>query len=75
MKKLSKKGDKLKPNWFDPYEVAECLGDNNYRLKKKGKNLLKSIYSSTRLKLYKDRGVIIVVEQWYDYAWVFRAIH
>ena len=25
MKKLSKKGDKMDPNWTGPYEVAECL--------------------------------------------------
>lgn len=55
MRKLSKKGDKLKPNWLGPYEIAECLGKNNYRLKKTtGK--MKSIYNSTRLKLYHKRG-------------------
>lgn len=58
MKKLSKKGDKLKPNWTGPYDIAECLGKNNYRLKKRtGKKvLLKSVYNSTRLKLYYKRG-------------------
>ena len=30
MKKLSKKGDKMAPNWFGPYEVAECIGTNTY---------------------------------------------
>ena len=30
MKKLSKKGDKMEPNWTGPYEVAECVGNNNY---------------------------------------------
>ena len=32
MKKLSKKGDKMAPNWTGPYIVAECVGSNNYRL-------------------------------------------
>ena len=33
MKKLSKKGDNMEPNWTGPYEVAVCVvGNNNYRL-------------------------------------------
>ena len=57
MKKLSKKGDKMAPNWFGPYEVAECIGTNTYHLKKKdGKGHLKVAYSSTRLKLFNERG-------------------
>ena len=59
MKKLSKKGDKMAPNWFGPYEVAECVGTNTYHLKKKrGNGCLKVAYSSTRLKLFNERGKI-----------------
>ena len=56
--KISKKGDKLKPNWTGPYEIAECLGTNSYRLQKqlgKKKVVLKSMYNSTRLKKYHER--------------------
>ena len=55
MKKLSKKGDKMDPNWTGPYEIAECVG-NNYHLRRREGNkvLLKSIYNSTRLM----KGVI-----------------
>lgn len=58
MRKLSKKGDKLKPNWTGPYEVVECVGNNCYRLKSRRgkKTTLKSLYSSTRLKLFTERG-------------------
>lgn len=59
MKKLSKKGDKLKPNWTGPYEVAERIGDNNYYLQKGSGNnkvVLKSKYNSTRLKMYMERS-------------------
>jgi hypothetical protein len=58
MRKLSKKGDKLKPNWFGPYIVAECIGSNIYRLKRRDGNqkVLKSKYSSTRLKMYNTRS-------------------
>lgn len=58
MKKLSKKGDKLKPNWFGPYTIAECIGSNNYRLWKKGSKTkkMKSMYNSSRLKLCNTRG-------------------
>ena len=54
MKKLSKKGDKMEPNWTGPYEVAECVGNNNYRLRRRtgNKELLKSVFNSTRLKLF-----------------------
>ena len=52
MKKLSKKGDKMAPNWFGPYEVAECIGTNTYHLKGR----LKVAYSSTRLKFFNERG-------------------
>ena len=57
MRKLSKKGDKLKPNYYGPYEVAECLGSNNYRIQKiKGdKAILKLVCSSTRLKDFSER--------------------
>lgn len=60
MRKLSKKGDKLKPNWTGPYEIVECIGHNNYRLKKRHGNeaVLKSIYNSTRLKIYVERGKV-----------------
>lgn len=34
MRKLTKKGDKMDPNWTGPYEVAESVGSNNYRLKR-----------------------------------------
>ena len=58
MKKLSKKGDKMEPNWTGPYEVAECVGNNNYRLRRAGnKELLKSMFNSTRLKLFNERGM------------------
>lgn len=58
MKKLSKKGDKMEPNWTGPYEVAECVGNNNYRLSRRtgSKQLLKSMFNSTRLKLFNERG-------------------
>ena len=59
MKKLlSKKGDKMDPNWIGPYEVAKCLGKNNYYLRRGNgnKQLLKSVFSSTRLKLFNERG-------------------
>lgn len=58
MKKLSKKGDKMDPSWTGPYEVADCVGNNNYRLRRRegNKDLLKSIYNSTRLKLFNERG-------------------
>ena len=57
MKRLSKKGDKMAPNWFGPYEVAEYIGTNTYYLKKMGgKKRLKVAYSSTRLKLFNERG-------------------
>ena len=58
MKKLSKKGDKMDPNWIGPYEVAKCLCKNNYHLRRRNgnKQLLKSVFSSTRLKLFNDRG-------------------
>ena len=58
MKKLSKKGDKMSPNWTGPYEVIESLGKNMYRLRKKNgnKDVLKSIYNSTRLKKFNERG-------------------
>ena len=57
MKKLSKKGDKMDSNWIGPYEVAECL-ENNYHLRRRNGNklLLKSVFSSTRLKLFNERG-------------------
>ena len=59
MKKLSKKGDKMEPNWTGPYEVAECVGNNNYRLRRRAgnKELLKSMFNSTRLKLFNERGM------------------
>ena len=38
MKKLSKKGDKMELNWTGPYEVAECIGNNNYHLRRIGGN-------------------------------------
>ena len=57
-KKLSRKGDKMASNWTGPYEVAECVGDNCYRLRKSDgkKEELKSMFNSTRLKLFKERG-------------------
>ena len=59
MKKLSKKGDKMEPNWTGPYEVAECVGSNNYRLRRRigNKELLKSMFNSTKLKLFNERGM------------------
>lgn len=61
MKKLSKKGDKMSPNWTGPYEVIESLGKNTYRLREKNgsKAVLKSIYNSTRLKKFNERGNIL----------------
>ena len=59
MKKLSKKGDKMSPNWTGPYVIIESLGKNMYRLRKKtgSKAILKSIYNSTRLKNFNERGI------------------
>ena len=34
-KKLSKKGDKMEPNWTGPYELAECVANNNYHLRRR----------------------------------------
>ena len=59
MKKLSKKGDKMSPNWTGPYEVLESMGKNTYRLRKKNGSVLKSIYNSTRLKKFKERGNLV----------------
>ena len=57
MKKLSKKGDKMASNWLGPYKVAESIGTNTYYLKKKNsKNRLNVAYSSTRLKVFNERG-------------------
>ena len=58
MRKLTKKGDKMDPNWTGPYEVAESVGSNNYRLKRvTGKKLLlKSTFNSSRLKSFNERG-------------------
>ena len=57
-KKLSRKGDKMAPNWTGPYEVAECVGNNCYRLRKSdgSKQEFKSLFNSTRLKLFENRG-------------------
>lgn len=55
MKKLSKKGDKMAPNWFGPYEIAEQIGSNTYRLRK-GKVVVRSAYDSTRLKPFYEGG-------------------
>lgn len=55
MKKLSKKGDKMAPNWYGPYEIAEQIGRNTYRLRK-GKKVLKSAYDSTHLKPFYEGG-------------------
>lgn len=62
MKKLSKKGDKMEPNWTGPYEVAQCIGNNNYRLRRIGGNqlLLKSTFNSCRLKSFNERGLLIL---------------
>ena len=62
-KKLSKKGDKMEPNWMGPYEVAECIGSNNYRLRRiDGKQLLlKSMFNSARLKSFNERGMLIII--------------
>lgn len=70
MKKLSKKGDKMEPNWTGPYEIAECIGNNNYRLRRRTgtKELLKSMFNSTRLKLFNERGNDIV-RILYNYTW------
>lgn len=61
MKKLSRKGDKMEPNWTGPYEVAECVGSNTYRLRRRDGNqmLLKSLYNGDRLKEFNERGVLI----------------
>lgn len=60
MKKLSKKGDKMTQNWSGPYEIAECIGRDTYRLKNtKNMKCLKSSFSSTRLKPCYVRGNII----------------
>ncbi len=62
MKKLSKKGDKMVSNWFGPYEVAECIGTNTYFLKKKhSQDCLKMAYSSTRLKIFNERGNVSII--------------
>ena len=57
-KKLSRKGDKLASNWTGPYEVAECVGNNCYRLRKsdESKQEFKSLFNSTRPKLFENRG-------------------
>lgn len=61
MKKLSKKGDKMAPNWTGPYEIATCVGINTYQLKRiNTATVLKSSYSSTRLKVFHENGIIIL---------------
>ena len=63
MKKLSKKGDKMAPNWTGPYEVSECIGTNTYKLKRIGTGTtLKSSFSSTRLKLFHEKGIQVIVQ-------------
>ena len=53
MRKLSKKGDKVKPNWYGPYEVAERIGSNNYRLKKReGK-----VFAEINVQWYQTENV------------------
>lgn len=61
MRKLSKKGDKMAPNWTGPYEVAECVGSNSYRLRRRNgtKQWLKSVFDSTRLTLFNKRGKLL----------------
>ena len=54
-KKLSKKGDKMAPNWFGPYKIEECIGASNYRLERNGKTL-NAMCNSKRLKAYHERG-------------------
>ena len=54
----------MEPNWTpDPYELAECVRNNkliNYRLRRTGsKQLLKSMFNSTRLKLFNERGIYV----------------
>ena len=46
MKKLSKKGDKMDPNWTGPYEIAECMENNSYRLRRTGKKQLLNVYTT-----------------------------
>lgn len=58
MKKLSQKGDKMKPI---PYKVAECVGNNNSRRRTGNKELLKSLLNSTRHKLFSERGKSIAL--------------
>ena len=49
----------MEQNWTGPYEIAECVGNNNYQLSGRtgGKQLLKSMFNSTRLKLFNERGI------------------
>ena len=57
MKKLSKKGDKMAPNWTGPYEIAKCVGSDTYQLRRiDTATTLKSSYSSIRLKLFHEKG-------------------
>ena len=47
----------MAPNWLGPYEIAECIGVNTNRLKNKGgTGYLKTSYSNTRLKVFKEGG-------------------
>ena len=61
MRKLTRKGGKMDPNWTGPYEVVECVGSNNYRLRRRnGKQMiLKSLFNSDRLKDFNERGTVL----------------
>ena len=47
-------------NWTSPYEVSECIG-NKYSLRKTDRDwsILKSMYNSSRLKSWNERGMFI----------------
>lgn len=59
MKKLSKKGDKMARNWTGPYTICESVGSNTYKLKRVSGKTLKSSYSSSRLKLFHEKGNVV----------------
>ncbi len=54
LRKTTRKGGKLDPNWTGPYEIAERLDKGCYKLKNTSGTVLKTSYNSSRLKLYYD---------------------
>ena len=59
MKKLSKKGDRMDPNWTGPYGVAECVG-NNCRLRRRETRRYLNLFITVPDRSYSLKGVSII---------------